>query len=450
MSKNKILTRVLPGFMELTPADQIVFDRMKRTIQGVYTSFGFVPLDTPVIERAGVLLAKAGGETEKQIYRFKKGDEELALRFDLTVPFARYVAEHYRDLVFPFRRSHIAKVYRGERPQKGRFREFYQCDIDIIGDGELSLMNDAEIPCVIYTIFRELDFGSFVIRINNRKLINGLMDELGIAKLSVEVMRIIDKIEKVGKCEIQKMLRDAGVPDEAISRIFEFLDVKGTPEEIIESLKSMGIENDVFKNGVEELSQVFEYIRVLDIPEEYFAVDLSIARGLDYYTGTVYETTLVDNPGIGSFCSGGRYDNLAEKYTDRKLPGVGISIGLTRLFSQLKDAGLIETESNTTTKVLIVPIDIDNDLSFALKTAKDLRQSGIPTEVYFENVKIAKKMKFADKIKVPYVIVIGEEEIKTSVLTFKNMTSGEQKKLSVEEIIDEIRKEKCQKIRTSC
>lgn len=426
--KNEIIpTRVLPGFMELLPRDQIAFNKMLDTIRGVYEQYGFLPIDTPVIERAEVIYAKIGGENAKQIYRFNKGDNDLALRFDLTVPLARYVAEHSNDLVFPFKRYHIGKVYRGENPQKGRFREFYQCDIDIIGNETLRLINDAEVTMVIYDVFKKLDFGRFVIRINNRKLITGLLNSVGIGDLSVEVMRLIDKIEKIGEEVVREDLMKLGVSEEATHRIFDFLSIKGDKDEIIIRLQSLDVEDESFRNGISELAEVVKDIRLLGMPEDSFIIDLSIARGLDYYTGTVYETVLVDYPEVGSICSGGRYDNLAEKYIDRKLPGVGISIGLTRLFSQLKAAGLIESEIGTLAKVLVVPLA--EDYSKALEIAALLRGQSVPTEVYLEDGKMKKKMAYADKLGVPYVIVVGEDEISTGKYTVKNMATGEQIKL---------------------
>lgn len=434
--KNEINTKVLPGFMELLPEDQILFDRIKGTIQTVYEQFGFFPLDTPAIERAEVLMAKAGGETEKQIYSFSKGDNQLALRFDLTVPLARYVSEHVNEITFPFRRYHIAKVYRGESPQKGRYREFYQCDIDIIGNGSLSLMNDAEIPSVIYTVFSKLGFGQFVIKISNRKLITGLLSSLGIENLSVDVMRIIDKIDKVGKEAITEMLVEASVPTDAILTIFKFIEIKGSNNEVLSALDELNIDNDNFKQGLADLKEVISSIEKLGVPNENYQIDLSIARGLDYYTGTVYETTLVDYPQIGSICSGGRYDNLAEKYTDKKLPGVGISIGLTRLFSQLKDAGVIKSGPKTTSKVLVIPLI--SDMSIPLQIATTLRSQNIPTEIYLEDEKMKDKLSYANKLGIPYVILIGEDEIKAGKYALKNMLSGEQKELSIEEISSNI------------
>lgn len=438
MSENLINTRVLPGFMELLPAEQIVFDRMVAVIREVYELYGFVPIDTPVIERAEVLLAKAGGETEKQIYRFTKGENDLTLRFDLTVPLARYVSEHVNGLTFPFRRYHIGKVYRGESPQKGRFREFYQCDIDVIGNGALSLMNDAEIPCIIYDVFHRLDFGAFVVRISNRKLITGLLAYLGAEKLAVDVMRAIDKIEKVGEEEIQASLTEIGLTNDAIESIFRFLAIKGLPLDIINQLRGLNIANEVFQNGISELAEVIRCIEIWGMPQKFYSIDLSIARGLDYYTGTVYETILADHPKIGSICSGGRYDNLAEKYTDKKLPGVGISIGLTRLFSQLQSMGILNIGSATKTRVLVV--SFLQDISVALEIASLLRSASIPTEVYFEDVKVKARISYANKLGIPYVVFVGEDEVASNQFTIKDMETGCQTKISKGELAQYLRK----------
>lgn len=434
---NKIEPRTLPGFMELLPNEQILFNEMREKITKSYEKFGFLPIDTPIIEMSEVLLAKAGGETEKQIYRFNKGDNDLSLRFDLTVPLAKYVAQNYNNLAFPFRRYQIGKVYRGERPQKGRFREFYQCDIDIIGDGELNIINDAQMPAVIYTTIKELGFDDFTICINNRKILNGLFKELKQEENSVEIMRIIDKIEKIGKENVIKCLEDMNIEKAAINRIIEFIEINGTTDEKLEKLEKLQVSEELFRQGLEELKQVVKYIRSFGVPDTNFKVDLSIARGLDYYTGTVYETFLNEYREIGSVCSGGRYDNLAEYYTDKKLPGVGVSIGLTRLFYKLNELQAIETSKKSISKVLVV--SMVEDQTKALEIGKTLRNAGIETENYLEDKKIKAKFKYADKLQIPYVIVIGEDEIANNVVTLKNMQTGEQETISIEEAIEKIK-----------
>lgn len=434
---NKVEPRTLPGFMELLPNEQILFNQMKEKIQKSYEKFGFLPIDTPIIEMANVLLAKAGGETEKQIYRFEKGDNDLALRFDLTVPLAKYVTEYYNDLSFPFRRYQIGKVYRGERPQKGRFREFYQCDIDIIGDGELSIINDAEMPSVIYNTIKELGFEDFTICINNRKLLTGLFEELNLKEKSVDIMRIIDKLEKIGKENVVGCLKDLEVENEKIDTIINFIEISGTTNERLQALENLNFTNETFKQGLEELKEVVKYVRIFGVPDTNFKVDLTIARGLDYYTGTVYETFLNDYREIGSVCSGGRYDNLAEYYTDRKLPGVGVSIGLTRLFYKLNELGAMQEEKKSIAKVLVV--SMVEDKSKAVEVAATLRKENIETEVYLEDKKIKAKFKYADKLSIPYVIVIGEEEIAKNVVTLKNMETGEQNTISLDEAITKIK-----------
>ncbi len=322
MENKKIEPRTLPGFMELLPKDQIRFNEIKEKIQKSYEQFGFLPLDTPVIEYSEVLLAKAGGETEKQIYRFNKGDTDLSLRFDLTVPLAKYVAEYYGNLSFPFKRYQIGKVYRGEKAQAGRFREFYQCDVDIIGDGSLNIMYDAEIPSIIYTTFRNLGFEDFTICINNRKILNGMFVALNLSEKSVDILRVIDKIEKIGKEAVIEEFKNLELNDSQIKTIVDFIEISGTSDEKIEKLKNLGINTEEFNQGIEELETVVKLIRKYKVPDKNFKVDLSIARGLDYYTGTVYETFLDNYKNLGSVCSGGRYENLAEYYTDKKLPGV--------------------------------------------------------------------------------------------------------------------------------
>ncbi|MBP3255056.1 MAG: histidine--tRNA ligase [Clostridia bacterium] len=434
----KVEPKTLPGFMELMPNDQVKFNEMKETIKRSYERFGFLPLDTPVIEYSDVLLAKAGGETEKQIYRFTKGDTDLALRFDLTVPLAKYVAQNQNELGFPFKRYQIGKVYRGEKAQKGRYREFYQCDIDIIGDGELSIINDAQMPSVIYTTFKELGFDNFTICINNRKILNGLFASLNLRDSAADVLRIIDKIDKIGEEAVKSEIKELGVTDNAIEAIMNFILIDGNTDEKISKLESLGINDETFKIGLNEITDVVKYIRAFGVPDEFFAIDLKIARGLDYYTGTVYETFLNDYKKLGSVCSGGRYDNLAEYYTDKKLPGVGISIGFTRLFYQLNEAGAIKTENETISDVLIVPMD--ENIEEALNVATKLREAGINTDVYLEDAKMKKKMKYADKWNIPNVIIIGEEERNTKLYALKNMITGEQASLSVEDIIKKLRK----------
>ena len=434
---NKVEPKTLSGFMELLPNEQVLFNQMKEKIQKTYEKYGFLPIDTPVIEASEVLLAKAGGETEKQLYSFKKGDNDLTLRFDLTVPLAKYVAEYTNELSFPFRRYQIGKVYRGERAQRGRFREFYQCDIDVIGDGELNIINDAEIPSIMYEVFKELGLENFTIRINNRKILNGLFQSIDAEDKAVDIMRTIDKIEKIGTENVIKELQELGIEENGIQRIIEFIKIEGSTDEKLIKLQSLQIENEMFKKGVEELAEVIKHIRLFNVPEECFAIDLSIARGLDYYTGTVYETFLNEHKQIGSICSGGRYNDLAGYYTDKNLPGVGMSIGLTRLFFVLNDIGLIKADKKSISEVLV--ISMLEDLSPAIEIANKLRNAGINTEIYFDQKKMKAKFKYADKLKIPYVIAIGEDEINSGKFALKNMETGEQEALAIEEIIEKLK-----------
>lgn len=435
---NKTEPRTLAGFMELMPNEQILFEQMKQKIEKTYQKFGFLPLDTPILELSEVLLAKAGGETEKQIYRFEKGSTDISMRFDLTVPLSKYVAKNYGNLSFPFRRYQIGKVYRGERTQKGRFREFYQCDIDIIGDGELSIINDAELPSVIYNVFKELGFDDFTICINNRKILNGLFESLEQKENSVEILRIIDKIEKIGKEAVIEELEKIEVSKKSIDTIMNFIEIDGTTDEKIEKLNNLNIENETFKLGLEELTQVVKYVRLFGIPDTNFKVDLTIARGLDYYTGTVYETFLNQYRELGSICSGGRYENLAEYYTDKKLPGVGISIGLTRLFYKLNELNLINANKKSVADVLIIPMI--EDMAKPIEIANDLRKNGINTEIFLNNKKLKAKMKYADKLEIPYVIVVGEDEVNSEVVKIKNMITGEEKECETSNIANLIKR----------
>ena len=433
----QIKPKTLPGFMELLPNEQILFNKMKDTIQKTYEIYGFLPLDTPIIEDANILLAKAGGETEKQIYRFMKGENDLALRFDLTVPLAKYVTEYYDKLSFPFKRYQIGKVYRGEKPQRGRYREFYQCDIDIIGDGELSVVNDAELASVIYKTFLNLGFDDFTICINNRKILNGLFEGLDVKENSVEILRIIDKIDKIGPDNVKKELCRE-ISEDKVNTIMNFISISGNNDEKIQALENMNIINETWTDGLNDLKEVVKFIRIFMVPEENFKIDLTIARGLDYYTGTVYETFLNKYRNLGSVCSGGRYDNLTEFYSTRKMPGVGISIGLSRLFFQLTDNNIISPNNQSIADVLV--ISMDNNYDECAKIASTLRENGLKVQVDFESKKIAKKFKYADKLNINYVIVIGEDEIKNNVVTVKNMLTGEQNTVTLEESVKIIKK----------
>lgn len=433
----KVEPRTLSGFLELLPEEQILFNQLQDIIRETYEKYGFLPLDTPVIEYSSVLLAKAGGETEKQIYRFNKGDNDLSLRFDLTVPLAKYVAKNYNDLIFPFKRYQIGKVYRGERSQKGRFREFYQCDIDIIGDNELSLLNDAQIPCVISEIFTKMNIGKFTIRINNRKLLNGLFQSLQVENNTKEILREIDKIDKIGEEKVKENLLDLNLSQEQVQGVLNFIKISGSTNEKIEQLEKLNIKNGTFLLGLEEIKTVISYMRDLGMKEENFTIDLTIARGLDYYTGTVYETILNDYPSIGSICSGGRFDSLAEFYTDKKLPGVGMSIGLTRLFYQLKEAGIIKVEKKTLLDVLL--ISMTNNSNYVLNVAKQARDQDIKVDVCDLEKTTKQKFKYANRIQVPYVGIIGEEEEQENKISLKNMQTGEQELLTIEEFIRKIK-----------
>ncbi len=434
MAKQK--PRTLSGFMELLPAPQQQMERIMEILRNTYSLYGFTPLDTPIIESAEVLLAKGGGETEKQIYRFQKGDSDLALRFDLTVPLAKYVALHYGELQFPFRRYQIGKVYRGERAQRGRFREFYQADIDIIGDGKLDIINEAEIPSIIYRTFSQLGLKRFQIRVNNRKILNGFYSMVGLADKSQDVMRTVDKLDKIGAEKVKTLLmEDIGVAEDVANQVLDFIAIGGSNQEVLAALEGYQGKDELFDTGLEELSTVVRYLSAFGVPEENFAVDLTIARGLDYYTGTVYETTMLDHPEIGSVCSGGRYDNLAEYYTDKQLPGVGISIGLTRLFYVLGEQGMLNPDLSTAAAdVLVIPMG-EEQQGYAIATATALREAGIRTQLYAEKKKFKARITYAAKMGIPYAMFLGETEEQDKVVALKDLNKGEQVTVSFEEAV---------------
>ena len=426
----KVAPRTLSGFMELLPAEQMKMEKMLEVLRRTYSLYGFTPLDTPIIESSEVLLAKGGGETEKQVYRFTKGDSDLSLRFDLTVPLAKYVALHYNELAFPFRRYQIGKVYRGERAQRGRFREFYQADIDVIGDGKLDIINEAEIPAIIYSTFKTLGLSRFKIHVNNRRILNGFYAMNGMSARAGEIMRTVDKLDKIGAEKVREILiNDVGMFTQKADTVLDFMVISGTNEQVIARLEMLRGMDETFDQGLEELKTVAKYLGDFGVPEENFAIDLTIARGLDYYTGTVYETLITDHPEIGSVCSGGRYDDLAGFYTDRALPGAGISIGLTRLFYVLNEQGLLSDDIVTAPcDALVIPMT--EDMGFAVSAATALRAAGIRTQLYTEQKKFKARMAYADKIKTPYAVIVGEDETREGVVSVKNMRTGDQVKLT--------------------
>lgn len=436
---NRVSPRTLSGFMELLPEKQAQMEKMLEVLRRTYSLYGFAALDTPAIEAAEVLLAKGGGETEKQIYRFQKGDSDLALRFDLTVPLAKFVAANYSRLNFPFRRYQIGKVWRGERAQRGRFREFYQADIDIIGDGKLDVVNEAEIPAVICKTFMAMGLKRFTIRINNRKILNGFFELTGLGERAGDIMRAVDKIDKIGADSVRALIMDGcAVTAEKAEAVMRFIGFKGGAAETLAFLTGYAGRSAVFDEGLAELGTVAGLLPSLGVPEGSFMIDLTIARGLDYYTGTVYETMMNDHPEIGSICSGGRYDDLAEYYTDRKLPGVGISIGLTRLFYVLDEQGLLNDAAVTApADVLVIPMT--GDLSAAAETATRLRDAGIRTQLYTEDKKFKQKLSYADKLGIPFAVLIGEDELKAGVISVKNLETGEQAAKPADAAVQEIK-----------
>lgn len=434
-----IKPRTLSGFMELLPNQQTLFDQIADSLRRTYALYGFSALDTPIIEASDILLAKGGGETEKQIYRFSKGDSDLALRFDLTVPLAKYVALHYADLSFPFRRFQIGKVYRGERAQRGRFREFYQADIDVIGDGTLDVLNEAEIPAIIYRAFSELGLRKFQIRVNNRKILSGFYAMLGLSHKAGDIMRTVDKLPKIGAEKTRELLTDeqTGLTADQADEILRFISITGSNTEVLNALEEYKGRDTTFDLGLDELNTVVKSLGAFGVPDQNFAVDLTIARGLDYYTGTVYETFMTDHPEIGSICSGGRYDNLAEYYTNKKLPGVGISIGLTRLFYVLEEQSMLnQAVISAPADVLVIPMT--DNLIPAIAAATSLRNAGIRAQLYSEQKKFKAKLSYADKLKFPYALLLGDDEITAGKVSLKNLTTGEQSALTIQEAIGQI------------
>ncbi len=436
----KLKPRTLSGFMELLPAPQQQMERMMETLRRTYALYGFTPLDTPAIEAAEVLLAKGGGETEKQIYRFQKGDSDLALRFDLTVPLAKYVALNYGQLSFPFRRYQIGKVYRGERAQRGRFREFYQADIDVIGDGALDIVNEAEIPAIIYQTFTSLGLHRFQIRVNNRKILNGFYAMLGLSDRAGAIMRTVDKLEKIGPDKVRSVLtQEDGLDDSQADAVLAFTQIRGGNDAVLAALEEYRGKDALFDQGLEELRTVTRYLAAFGVPQSHFAVDLTIARGLDYYTGTVYETTMLDHPEVGSICSGGRYDNLAEYYTDKALPGVGISIGLTRLFYVLNEQKLLNPDLPTApADVLVLPMSPE-ELDYAISAATRLRAAGIRTQLYCEQKKFKAKISYAAKLGIPFVLFLGSSEREAGTFSLKDLRTGEQSTLSPDGTVAAVR-----------
>ena len=431
--------KTLSGFMELLPEDQIEFNRIKGIIEKNYVKFGFLPLDTPVIELSEVLLAKTGGDTAKEVYTLTRGENNLCLRYDLTVPLAKYVALNYNNLTFPFKRYQIGKVYRGERPQAGRYREFYQCDIDIIGNEKLSLMYDAEIPAVIYNIFKELNIGKFVIHINNKKLLVGLIEHLNLVEKQDEILRLVDKYYKIGEEKVvATLVDDYQISEDKIEKLLQFMHISGSNETQLEALKNLGIENESFTNGYNELKELcLVNLKEFNIDEEYYNIDLKIVRGLDYYTGSIYETFIVGYENIGSVCSGGRYENLANIYCEKHLPGIGISIGLTRLFYQLKQNNLLK-DFNDINKVIVLPMD-ENCFEKSIFVANELRNAGIVTQVYFEDTKFKNKLGYADKLNYRFAIIIGEDEISNNVFTLKDLVNHTQNSYSLDELLNTLK-----------
>lgn len=431
MKNNYIKPSILPGFMELLPYDQAIFNDIVNKITNIYENNGCLAIDTPIIEKSSVLLAKSGGETEKQVYRFEKGKNDLSLRFDLTVPFARYVAQHYNDLVFPFKKYQLGKVYRGERNQRGRYREFYQLDVDVIGKDKLSVYNDAWVISLASKAFESIGLNDYKFKISNRKILKGVLSQLQIDDVQ-EVITLIDKYDKIGKDNFNDSLRDI-VGDEKSSYLTNLLNFKESNEILLDKLMNLNIQNEFFSEGLDELKKVVSTLKILGVKDNEFEIDLKIIRGLDYYTGSVFETFLIGNEQFGSICSGGRYDNLAENYTNNILPGVGISIGLTRLFFVLKEIGFIDRYNiKSSSDYLIIPIG--DTLEYSGKVMSDLNEKGYNVSIYFEDDSLKKKLSYANKLNINNVIFIGESEVDNNEIKIKKMISGEEKFINYKDL----------------
>lgn len=433
---NRVSPRRPSGFPEYLPAEQLAFQKLLTTIRTSYEAAGFSPIETPALELAEVLLAKGGGETEQEVFRFGKGSKDYVLHYDLTVPLARFVAEHQNDLAFPFRRSQIQKVWRAERAQKGRAREFYQCDADVVGEADVAV--DGEMIALAASTMRALAVGDFVIRVNNRKILTGLYESLGVAEKATGLLRIIDKLEKIGEASVKELLSKEGLDKAQIATLLKTAELRGSVSAVTAELQKLASGNSQLVTGLEELERAIAAAMASGVKESELEIDCSIARGLDYYTSTVFETLLTDLPELGSVCSGGRFDDLAQYYTDRALPGVGISIGLTRLFDGLRDAGKLDLATQTPSRVIIVPM-MDEAWELAGQLATSLRDAGIACELVMAETKLPKVFARADKLAVPYVAVIGEKELAAGTVALKDLRSGDQTEVDLALVLDRVR-----------
>jgi len=437
----KVVPSLLKGFNEFLPGDQVLFNHLKHTIAASYERHGFSPVETPAIERAEILLAKGGGETEKQMYKWTHGASEqrdgydIALRFDLTVPTARYVAQHFNELSFPFKRYAIGKVWRAEKPQKGRSREFYQCDVDILDTAETpSMLADGELVSLIWNTFKSMEIPSIHVRISNRKILTGLLSSFEMEPFEIiHIMRDVDRLDKIGRDAVKDLLMESSLSEEQVDQLLSLISLKGK-EDILPTLEEL-CTHPVMKEGYKEISQLLAAITAYAVPEEKYDIDLSIARGLDYYTGTVYETHLAGQEHLGSICSGGRYDNLVNHYTKQKVTGVGVSIGLTRLFAQLQEAELLPKVAPSMAEVMIANLD-EAYQQERLQLATELREAGINVDVYYAGKKLTQQLKYANNLAIPYVVLIGEDEAKAGKITVKNMESGDATLVTADELIE--------------
>ncbi len=438
-ANNHILKNV-SGFPEFTPEAQILFNQVVEKIRDAYEGCGAIPIETSAVERTSHILAKGGND--KEIYGLNRlqddsdsAAKDYALHFDLTLPLARYVAQNGHRLVFPFKRYQIQPVWRGERAQNKRYRQFYQCDIDVIGDGQLSLLYDAEIPSVIYQIFSSLEIGDFVIRMNNRKVLKGILNHFGIRgdDTEMEAINIIDDLEKTGIEDVTKRLTDIGADPEALTSITDFFSTTGSVKDVLNKLQQFDY-GEGFTEGITEFSTVCEAISAFGVPESAFKIDLTIARGLDYYTGTVYETQLLSNPSIGSICSGGRYENLAENFSKKRYPGVGISIGLSRLLGELIEKQVLSVGPQSIAPVLVTVLDQSNMKQYLEITAK-LRDAGIKTEIYLEPKKLKNQLAHANKKGIKIALIAGDTEFDKGEILVKDLVQQTQESVAEDKLI---------------
>ncbi|MBW3540306.1 MAG: histidine--tRNA ligase [Planctomycetes bacterium] len=431
-----IKPQILKGFRDYLPDRMLARERLVDAAREVYRSYGFSPIDTPALEYSEILLGKGGAESDKQLFRFTdQGGRDVAMRFDLTVPLARFAAQHLQEIGTPFKRYHIATVWRAEKPQKGRFREFMQCDFDTIGTE--SNASDIETLLVIHDLLEAIGFDRFTVRVNNRRVLNGVLEQLGLSERAADVLRALDKLAKTGPLPvIEEMTERAGATREQAARVLELAALQGSPQSLLRDLEPLVGASETGRRGLEHLRELFAACRTAGIADERIALDVSIARGLDYYTGTIYETFLGQLPGIGSVCSGGRYDNLAELFTTQRLPGVGASLGLDRLLAAMEELGLVDLAA-TPAPVLVTVFDAGR-IGDYFRIGRVLRHAGIDTEVFVDARPLGKQLKYASRKGFRVAVIAGEEEFARGAWTVKDLTRGEQREVPEADLVETV------------